>query len=67
MGDPDRADRLLIIDYPYHAGPRRWPHKRSVYDLKGGYMLGDGARIHARRAVERMLADENEGRGQARS
>lgn len=39
MGDPARADRSLIIDYPYHAGPRSWPHKHAVYDIKGGYML----------------------------
>jgi len=39
MGDRERADETLILDYPYHTDPRAWPNKHDVYPIKGNYML----------------------------
>ena len=39
MGDPQRADYSLVLDYPYHDDPHHWPHKHAVYHIKGDYML----------------------------
>ena len=39
MGDPVKADRALIVDFPYHNDPGRWPNKHNVYPTKANYML----------------------------
>lgn len=39
MGDPARADASLIVDFPYHDDPAKWPHKHTMYPIKGNYML----------------------------
>jgi phenylpropionate dioxygenase-like ring-hydroxylating dioxygenase large terminal subunit len=39
MGDPAKADRAKIADYPYHNDPGRWPNKHDVYPIKANYML----------------------------
>ncbi len=39
MGDPSRADRSLILDYPYHNDRKNWPHKHTTYPIKCNYML----------------------------
>ncbi|HZU88237.1 MAG TPA: aromatic ring-hydroxylating dioxygenase subunit alpha, partial [Stellaceae bacterium] len=39
MGDPARADRTKIVDFPFHNDPVRWPNKHDVYPIKGHYML----------------------------
>jgi vanillate O-demethylase monooxygenase subunit len=38
-GDPARADRSLIVDYPYHNDTKDWPHKHTTYPIKWNYML----------------------------
>lgn len=39
MGDADRADETLIIDYPYHDLPEKWPHKKEMFGIDANYML----------------------------
>jgi vanillate O-demethylase monooxygenase subunit len=39
MGDPAKADRSQIIDYPWHNDYAEWPHKHAVYHIGGHYML----------------------------
>ena len=39
MGDADKADPALILDYPYHNDYRQWPHKHGLYHVKCNYML----------------------------
>lgn len=39
LGDPARADPALIIDFPYHDDHANWPHKHTMYPIKGNYML----------------------------
>ena len=39
MGDPARADRRLILDYPYHNDPKNWPHRRTTLPIQCDYML----------------------------
>jgi phenylpropionate dioxygenase-like ring-hydroxylating dioxygenase large terminal subunit len=39
LGDPAAADPALIVDFPYHDDPARWPHKHTMYPIKGNYML----------------------------
>jgi phenylpropionate dioxygenase-like ring-hydroxylating dioxygenase large terminal subunit len=39
MGDAEKADPTLIVDYPYHNDYGTWPHKRDVYHVKADYML----------------------------
>jgi vanillate O-demethylase monooxygenase subunit len=38
-GDPAQADPALIVDFPYHDDQARWPHKHTMYPIKGNYML----------------------------
>lgn len=38
-GEPALAEPGLIIDFPYHDDPVRWPHKHTMYPIKGNYML----------------------------
>jgi phenylpropionate dioxygenase-like ring-hydroxylating dioxygenase large terminal subunit len=39
MGDAAKADAAMIVDYPYHNDPGRWPNKHDVYPIKANYML----------------------------
>ena len=39
MGEPEKADESLIIDYPYHNDYKKWPHKHEVYHVACNYML----------------------------
>lgn len=39
MGEPEKADEALIIDYPFHNDYKKWPHKHEVYHVKCNYML----------------------------
>jgi phenylpropionate dioxygenase-like ring-hydroxylating dioxygenase large terminal subunit len=39
MGDPARADRSLILDYPYHDDAKNWPHRHTTYPIKCNYLL----------------------------
>ena len=39
MGEPEKADPSLIIDYPFHNDYKNWPHKHGVYHIKANYML----------------------------
>jgi phenylpropionate dioxygenase-like ring-hydroxylating dioxygenase large terminal subunit len=39
LGEPVLADPALIVDFPYHDDPVRWPHKHTMYPIKGNYML----------------------------
>lgn len=39
MGDPALADESLIIDYPWHDQPDKWPHRKAVMDIKCNYMM----------------------------
>jgi len=39
IGDADKADASLIVDYPYHNDYQKWPHKHEVYRVKANYML----------------------------
>jgi phenylpropionate dioxygenase-like ring-hydroxylating dioxygenase large terminal subunit len=39
MGDPALADPALIVDFPYHDDHAKWPHKHTMYPIKGNYML----------------------------
>jgi vanillate O-demethylase monooxygenase subunit len=38
MGEPDAADRKLLVEYPYHDDPARWPHKHTTYPIAANYM-----------------------------
>lgn len=38
-GDPALADPALIIDFPWHDDREKWPHKHTMYPIKGNYML----------------------------
>ena len=38
-GDPALADPARIVDFPYHDDRARWPHKHTMYPIKGNYML----------------------------
>jgi phenylpropionate dioxygenase-like ring-hydroxylating dioxygenase large terminal subunit len=38
-GEPALADPALIVDFPYHDDPANWPHKHTMYPIKGNYML----------------------------
>ena len=38
-GDPARADPTLIVPYPYHNDTARWPHRHTMYPIKGAAML----------------------------
>lgn len=39
MGDPTRADRALIPDYPFHNDPEKWPYKHGMMPLEANYSL----------------------------
>jgi phenylpropionate dioxygenase-like ring-hydroxylating dioxygenase large terminal subunit len=39
MGDPALADDSLIVDYPYHDQPDKWPHRKTMIEIKSNYML----------------------------
>ena len=39
MGEPALADPALIVDFPSHDDAAKWPHKHTVYPIKGNYML----------------------------
>ncbi len=39
MGDPAKADESLIIDYPYHEQPDKWPHRKTMFPIKANYMM----------------------------
>ena len=39
MGDPALADESLIVDYPYHDDPVKWPHRKAMFQIKSNYML----------------------------
>jgi phenylpropionate dioxygenase-like ring-hydroxylating dioxygenase large terminal subunit len=39
LGDPALADPASIIDFPYHDDHAAWPHKHTMYPIKGNYML----------------------------
>ena len=39
MGDPARADKSQIVDYPYHDQPGKWPHRKAMFQIKANYML----------------------------
>ena len=39
MGDPALADESLIVDYPYHDDPKKWPHRKAMFQIKSNYML----------------------------
>jgi vanillate O-demethylase monooxygenase subunit len=39
MGEPALADPALIVDFPYHDDAAKWPHKHTMYPIKGNYML----------------------------
>lgn len=39
MGEPARADRALILDYPYHNDAKNWPHRHTTYPIRCDYML----------------------------
>ena len=38
-GDPALADPALIVDFPWHDDAKNWPHKHTMYPIKGNYML----------------------------
>jgi vanillate O-demethylase monooxygenase subunit len=39
MGDPAKADPASIVPYPWHNDTLRWPHKHTMYPIKGSAML----------------------------
>jgi len=39
LGEPALADPALIVDFPWHDDQRNWPHKHTMYPIKGNYML----------------------------
>jgi vanillate O-demethylase monooxygenase subunit len=39
LGDPQAADRKLLVEYPYHDDPAHWPYKHSTYPIAASYML----------------------------
>jgi vanillate O-demethylase monooxygenase subunit len=38
MGDPEKADEALIVDYPFH-GDRNWPSKQTMAPVASNYLL----------------------------
>jgi vanillate O-demethylase monooxygenase subunit len=38
-GDPALADENLIVDYPYHDQPDKWPHRKELFSIKSNFML----------------------------
>jgi len=39
MGDPAKADPATIVPVPWHNDTARWPHKHTMYPIKGSAML----------------------------
>ena len=39
MGAPAKADPALIVRYPWHNDAAQWPHKHTMYPIKGSAML----------------------------
>lgn len=39
MGEPEKADPSLIVDYPWNDDHANWPHKHGMYEVKCNYML----------------------------
>ena len=39
MGDPQAASHALLVEYPYHDDPMRWPHKHSTSHIAASYLL----------------------------
>jgi len=39
MGDPAKADPSRIVRYPWHNDTVNWPHKHTMYHIKGAAML----------------------------
>jgi len=39
MGRIEEADASLIIDYPFHDDPARWPHRHDVYHVNANYVM----------------------------
>ena len=39
MGDPAQADESLIVDYPFHDQPEKWPHKKASFVIETNYMM----------------------------
>jgi len=39
MGDPQAADSGLIVDYPFHSDPVKWPFRHETMPIKANYAL----------------------------
>jgi phenylpropionate dioxygenase-like ring-hydroxylating dioxygenase large terminal subunit len=39
LGDADKADERLIVDYPWNDDPKNWPHKHGMSRVNCNYML----------------------------
>jgi phenylpropionate dioxygenase-like ring-hydroxylating dioxygenase large terminal subunit len=39
MGDAEKADPSTIVRYPWHNDSVNWPHKHTMYHIKGSAML----------------------------
>ena len=39
MGDAAKADTSSIVSYPWHNDTENWPHKHTMYAIKGSAML----------------------------
>ncbi|MBV9151473.1 MAG: Rieske 2Fe-2S domain-containing protein, partial [Alphaproteobacteria bacterium] len=39
MGEAEKADPSLIVDFPYHDDKAKWPNKHDMYPIRGNYML----------------------------
>ena len=39
MGDPGQADENMVIDFPFHDQPNKWPHRKDMFLIKSNYMM----------------------------
>lgn len=39
MGDPAKADRSTIVEYPFHDDPVAWPHRHTTCEIAADAML----------------------------
>ena len=39
MGEAEKADPATIVRYPWHNDSTNWPHKHTMYHIKGSAML----------------------------
>jgi len=39
MGDPEKADPALILDYPFHNDTGNWPHSHGMYEIDTTYQM----------------------------